>query len=157
MFITLTDPVETKQTKFSIGNLVSFIDYFSTTLAQFDASNETTYVCGDYNINLLLINENIHCSSFFECIISSGYLPSLTLPTRLSHNSTVTLIDHIIYNKQINLIFAGILENQISDHQAIVINTTHRPPPCKSKYITLYNNNDASKDKFRTYINSLNL
>ena len=87
-----------------VFQLTSFIDYFSTTLAQFDASN-----------------------------------------------------DNIIYNKQRHLIFAGILENQISDHQAILINTTHRPPPCKSKYITLYSNSDASKEKFRTYINSLNL
>ena len=38
-----------------------------------------------------------------------------------------------------------------------MINTTHRPPPCKSKYITLYINKYASKEKFRTYINSLNL
>ena len=106
-------------------------------------------------MNLLLINENIHCSSFFECILCSGYLPWITLPTRLSDNST--LIDNILYNKQINLIFAGILENQISDPQAIVINSTHRPPPCKSKYITLYNNNYGSNEKFRTYINSLNL
>ena len=75
--------------------------------------------------------------------------PSITLPTRLSDNST--LIDNIIYNKQRHLIFAGILENQISDHQAIAINT--RPPPCKSKYITLYNNSDASKEKIRTFIN----
>ena len=166
MFITLTDPVETKQTIFSIvffyrpphiqvSQLTSFIDYFSTTLAQFDASNETTFVCGDYNINLLLINENIHCSSFFECILSSGYLPSITLPTRIYDNST--LIDNIIYNRQPNLIFAGILENRISDHQAILINPVHRPPPSKSKYITVYSNSDASKEKFRTYINSLNL
>ena len=80
-------------------------------------------MCEVYNINLLLINENIHCRSFFECILSSGYLPSITLPTRLSDNST--LIDNSIYNKQRHLIFAGILENQISDHQAIVIKTTH--------------------------------
>ena len=86
----------------------------------------------------------------FLCIFTIDY----STP-RLSDNST--LIDNIIYNKQINLIFAGILENHISDHQAMVINTTHRPPPCKSKYITLYNNSDASKEKFRTYINSLNL
>ena len=112
-------------------------------------------MCGDYNINILLINENIHCSSFFECIFSSGYLPSTILPTRLSDNNT--LIDNIIYNKQRHLIVAGILENQISDHQAIVINTIHRPPPCKSIYITSFNNSDASKEKFRTYINSLNL
>ena len=65
----------------------------------------------------------------------------------LSVNST--FINNIIYNKQINLIFAGILENHLNDHQAIVINTTHRPPPCTSKYITLYNNSDASKEKIK--------
>ena len=123
-------------------------------LAQFEARNETTYVCGYYNINLLLINENINCSRFFEFILGSGYLPSITLPTRLSDNSTP--IDNIIYNKQINLIFAGILGNQISDHQTILINTVHRPPPSKSKYITIYNNSDASKENFRMQINSLN-
>ena len=111
-------------------------------------------MCGDYNINLLLINENINCSRFFECILGSGYLPSITLPTRLSDNST--LIDNIIYNKQRNCIFAGILENQISDHQAILINTVHRPPPSKSRYVTIYNNSDASKDNFRMHIHSLN-
>ena len=112
-------------------------------------------MCGDYNINLLLINDNINCSRFFECILATGYLASITLPTRLSDNST--LIDNIIYNKQIYLIFAGILENQISDHQAILINTVHRHPPRKSYYITIYNTCDASKYNFRMHINSLNL
>ena len=85
------------------------------TIVQFEAHNETTYVCGDDNVNLLLNNENINCSRFFECILGSGCLPSTTLPTQLSDNST--LIDDIIYNQQINLIFAGILENKIRDHQ----------------------------------------
>ena len=71
-------------------------------------------MCGDYNINLLLINENINCSRFFECILRSGYVPSITLPTRLSDNSTLIDNNIIIYNKQINLIFAGILEIQIT-------------------------------------------
>ena len=43
------------------------------------------------------------------------------------------------------------------DHQAILINTVHRPPPSKSKYITVYNDSDASKENFRMHINSLNL
>ena len=81
-------------------------------------------------------------------------LLSITLPTRLSDKSTP--IDNIIYNKQRNFIFAGILGNQISDHQSILINTVHRPPPNKSKYITIYNNSDASKDNFRMHIHSLN-
>ena len=85
-----------------VTQLISFIDYVNTTIAQFEARNETTYVCGDYNINLLLINENINCSRFFECMLGFGYLPFITLPTRLSDNST--LIHNIIYNTQINLI-----------------------------------------------------
>ena len=84
MFVTLADPLASNPTKICIGNfyrpphtqvtqLMLFIDYFNTTIAQFEARNETSYVCGDYNINLLLINENIYCSSFFECILGSGY------------------------------------------------------------------------------------
>ena len=38
-----------------------------------------------------------------------------------------------------------------------MINTVHRPPLSKSKYITIHNNSDASKENFRMYINSLNL
>ena len=73
MFVTLADPLASNPSKICIGNLyrpphtqvtqlISFIDYFNTTIAQFEARNETSYVCGDYNINLLLINENINCS-----------------------------------------------------------------------------------------------
>ena len=46
------------------------------------------------------------------------------------------------------------MKNQISDHQAILINTVHRHPQSKSKYITIYNNSDASKENFRMHINS---
>ena len=166
MFVTLADPLVSNPYKNCIENLyrpphtqvthlISCINYFNTTISQFEARNETPYVCGDYNINLLLINKNINCSGFFECILGSGYIPSIILPTRLSDNSS--LIDNIIYNKQRNLIFAIILENHISDHQTILINTVYRPPPRKSKYITIYNNSDASKENLRMHINSLNL
>ena len=37
-----------------------------------------------------------------------------------------------------------------------MINTVHRRPPNKSKYITIYKNSDASKENFRMHINSLN-
>ena len=115
MFVTLADPLASNPTKIYMGHfyrpphtqvteLISFIDYFNTTIAQFEVRNETCYVCGDYNINLLLINEYINCSRFFDCILGSAYLSSITLPTQLSDNST--LIDNIIYNKQRNFIFA---------------------------------------------------
>ena len=101
------DPLETKQTKIiivifyrpphtQISELTSFIVYVSTTFTQFETRNITTYVCGDYNISLLFINENINCSSSFDLILICGYVPSTSLPTTLPDNST--LIDNIIYN-----------------------------------------------------------
>ena len=61
-------------------------------------------------MNLLLVDE--HSGSYFDGVLSSGFLPSITLPTRLSDNST--LIDNIFVNKQdiINITYF----NEISGH-----------------------------------------
>ena len=59
-------------------------------------------LAGDYNLNLLKINNDELCSEFFDLITSHSLLPQITLPTRLSQISG-TLIDtilckaHIIY------------------------------------------------------------
>lgn len=113
------------------------------------------FVCGDYNIDLLKITTLPHNSEFFDGILSSGFLPAITLPTRLSDNST--LIDNILYNKPNSFNFAGILTSSISDHQPILINTTHVMPLSKTKYITIYCNSDASKEEFRSNIESKQL
>ena len=83
-------------------------------------TRDTTFVCGDYNINLLSVNSDEHSSSFLNGILSLGFLPAITLPTRASNNST--LIDNVFVNQQAEFNFSGILENEISDHQAVVVN-----------------------------------
>ena len=86
--------------------LTSFIDYFTDRLSLLNV-RETTVVCGDFNINLLSINSNEHYNTFFADTLSSSFLPTITLPTRLSNNSS--LIDNIFVNKHERLNFAGIL------------------------------------------------
>ena len=81
-------------------------------------SCETIFVCGDYNINLLSLNTDEHTVCYFDGILSSGFLPTLTLPTRISDRCT--LIDTIFANKQEKINFAGILINGKSDHQALL-------------------------------------
>ena len=65
MYIDITDSVDPLKTKFTIGNiykpphytighLTSFINYFSRKLT-FLSTRANTFVCGDYNINLLKI------------------------------------------------------------------------------------------------------
>ena len=108
LYIEVTDPVDSDN-KFTFGNfyrpphdhvnsLTLFIAYFSVSLSQYEQSRSTGYMCGDYNINLLKIFSNAHCNEFFDGIASFGFLPTITLPSRLSANSS--LIDNIFINKQ---------------------------------------------------------
>ena len=156
MYIEIYDSTNPK-CKFTVGNmyrpphtatvqLTSFIDYFNDRLSLLNV-RETTVVCGDFNINLLSINSNEHYNTFFADTLSSSFLPTITLPTRLSNNSS--LIDNIFVNKHERLNFAGILNNEISDHQVITDNMNLTLPPQKINYITVFSNNDQSKIKFK--------
>ena len=159
MFVEISNPDNPKST-FTVGNfyrpphiavaqITSFIDYFAEKLAHFN-TREKFYICGDFNINLLSLSSNEHVRNYFEGILSSGFLPTITLPTRLSVNST--LIDNILLNKQEHLNFAGILDYEISDHQMTLINANLMPPTEKNKNVTIYSHNDESISKFRNDI-----
>ena len=156
MYIEIYDSTNPK-CKFTVGNmyrpphtatvqLTSFIDYFTDRLSLLNV-RETTVVCGDFNINLLSINSNEHYNTFFADTLSSSFLPTITLPTRLSNNSS--LIDNIFVNKHERLNFAGILNNEISDHQVIAVNMNLTLPPQKINYITVFSNSDQSKINFK--------
>ena len=96
---------------------------------------------------MLSLNTNEHCNAYLEGTLSSGFLPTITLPTRLSKNST--LIDNIFLNNQEKLNFAGILHNEICDHQVIAINMNVVLPPQKTVYVTVFLNSDQSKQNFK--------
>ena len=72
----------------------------------------STFICGDFNINLLSINTKQHFNNFFNNVIAKGFFPRITLPTRLQNDSH-TLIDNI-YSDTIEENFkskSGILTN----------------------------------------------
>ena len=90
MFVEISNPDNPKSI-FTIGifyrpphiavaQLTSFIDYFGEKLAHFN-TREKFYICGDFNINLLSLSSNEHVRNYFEGILSSGFLPIITLPT----------------------------------------------------------------------------
>ena len=94
MFVDIIDHNSLSSVKFRMGNfyrpphttvaqLKQFIKYFSQKLTELN-SNNTAFVCGDYNINLLSVDSDEHSGSYFYGVLSSGLLPSMTLPTRLS-------------------------------------------------------------------------
>ena len=73
------------------------------------------YLCRDYNIDLLKINSMPTNEAYFDNILSSGYLPTITLPTRLSTNSS--LIDNVFTTNLSTDLFSCILDIHISDYQ----------------------------------------
>ena len=73
-------------------------------------------------IYLLKIHIKTHYNSFFLNILSSGFFPKITLPTRICDTSS-TIIDNIFSNVILPNTKSGILTSHVSDHQAIFIST----------------------------------
>ena len=56
--------------------------------------NKTSYLTGDYNINLLNFGTHTKTNEFIDAVISEGFLPYILKPTRVTDTSA-TLIDYI--------------------------------------------------------------
>ena len=112
----------------STENYNKFINEFSTVLSTLRChQNNSVILAGDYNINMLQINEQEHCSTFFDMLTSFSLFPQITLPTRFTTRAG-TLIDNFFCNltKRILQSTAGILIKKFSDHQPyfMFVNTT---------------------------------
>ena len=59
-----------------------------------DHNNSDILLTGDYNINLLAINDNEINADFLEMFCSLSFYPKITLPTSFSSH-TVSLIDNV--------------------------------------------------------------
>ena len=71
-----------------------FISEIKNCLYFFGNNNQETLITGDFNINLLRVNEKRIFSEFYDTLASFSYLPLITLPTRISDTSA-TLIDKL--------------------------------------------------------------
>ena len=59
--------------------------------------NKIAYLMGDFNIDLLKVNLHAKTNEFVNDVISRGFLPKITRPTRITPH-TATLIDNIYSN-----------------------------------------------------------
>ena len=130
---------------------------FTTLLSHMKAIRHSSYVCGDYNIDLLKVKRNKHYCEYFDEIISQGFIPKITLPTRISEHSS-TLIDNIFTSNIDERESSGILLNQISDHQMVFTlienksYVTHVP-----KFVEIENNDHHSIQNFVHELEELNV
>ena len=92
-----------------------FEDKLSAILQIINQENKKCYLMGDFNIELLKIDQNDNSNSFINLQFSSSFCPTISKPTSIT-KSTATLIDNIFSNTIEEKCKTGLLLTDLSDH-----------------------------------------
>ena len=103
-------------------NYKTFFDELIRILAILNKSKHEVIIAGDFNIDLLKVNTNMHAHEFFHTLIAQSFIPKITLPTRFS-DLRCTLIDNFLCKLSPAIMdsSAAIFTNNISDHQLYIL------------------------------------
>ena len=78
-------------------DMSGFQQYMDNTLRIINSENKEIYLAGDVNKDFLKIDANNSYQEFYNSITSSGFLPQIIQPTRVTEYSA-TVIDNIYTN-----------------------------------------------------------
>ena len=96
-------------------NFKDFMQYLEICLITLMKEKKEIYLCGDFNIDLLKIENNLNYQLFYNLLCSFGFLPKIIQPTRVTdHHST--LIDNIFSNNLIDETKSGNIFLTLSEH-----------------------------------------
>ena len=87
-----------------------FIDELNITIQNRQFRKTIIILAGDFNINLLKLNEKQVYANYFAMLTTNYLLPNITHPTRITRIST-TLIDNIFSNTLGDNVKSGIIIN----------------------------------------------
>ena len=139
---------------YSNASIDKFIKPFSEIILSLRTENSALIIGGDFNINLLCLNERAKFQEFYDIFVTNSIFPEITLPTRFSKQNA-TLIDQIFcrYSKHESHNKSGIMLKKISDHlpcfSAINI---HNKPTCPPKFIKIRETGPNAMEAFRKEI-----
>ena len=119
--------------------------------------NRSTYICADFNIDLLKIHKKHNYGNFFDTVLSAGFHPKITLPTHITDTSN-TLIDNILVNVIDDRHISGITINKISDHQPIfTCNNKLFEQVDMTQYIEIETKSENSQKRFIEHLKNINI
>jgi hypothetical protein len=134
----------------NVDNYRNFIDEINEIMSNLQRSRSEIVIVGDFNLDLLKMNSNIHIKEFFECMLSNGFVPKITFPTRLS-NRHGSLIDNIFVklSNDYSEATAGILWENLSDHQpCFTLLDYFNKGINQTKYVKIHQNGSNSINDF---------
>ena len=80
-----------------------------------NAENKSCVILGDMNVHLLKFDNHRQTNEYLDDILSQGFVPVITEPTRIGHTSA-SLIDHIYINDLTSRAKSGIIITDVADH-----------------------------------------
>ena len=144
----------------STERLDTFINELPPFLDRLNKPKQEVYLAGDYNINLLKINEESRYADFFDTMATHSFFPHITLPTRLASKSS-TLIDNIFSKVSPSMINSksGIIVTALSDHFPVFITSDRissrsRKPP---SHVQMRVNNQEAKQNMLTELTNMDI
>ena len=137
-----------------VDNYQTFIEEINEIMSDLQRQRQEVIIVGDFNLDLLKIRSNVHIKDYFDMVIANGFIPKITLPTRLSHNHG-TLIDNILVKLSVDFSTStsGILWNHISDHQPCFafLDYLHKKRS-HTKYVKIYPHSPTAISNLRDEI-----
>ena len=97
-------------------DLSEFLVYLESTLTTVSSENKEIYICGDFNIDLLKLEDKNNYLTFYNLLCSHGFLPLIIHPTRIVENQEPSLIDNIFSNNVSDEIISGNIYLTLSEH-----------------------------------------
>ena len=91
-------------------------DHLKSFLPKIVKEKKTIVLSSDMNINLLNCSHHKPTSYYYDTLLTNGFTPKITVPTRVTHSSA-TLIDHLFTNEDTtDQSFAGTITSSMTDH-----------------------------------------
>ena len=141
------------------ANIDAFMLQFSPIVSKISKLKSDSIIVGDTNIDLLQINNRTKYAEYLDFMISHGFFPKISFPTKFS-NQNASLYDHIFYkssnSNQISK--SAILWGATSDHLACLTsfqhikNRSHTP-----RYVQISKSDETSINNFVLELQSKNV
>ena len=102
--------------RYSKTDYSEFNKYMDSTLNKLVKENKEIYICGDFNIDLLKMNELDTHLEFYNLLNSHGLLPFIVQPSRVVNNQVPSLVDNIFSNNISDAVLSGNIYLTLSEH-----------------------------------------
>ena len=127
-----------------------FMEEFEPCLDKIKKDSTDSVIMGDFNYDLIETNTNQMCQEYMDSMITSGFVPKITLPTKINRNSC-KLYDHIFTRFKNTSIKsdACIYLTNISDHLPVFLSLNFMKNEIKKPiYVEKRDNSMENQRKF---------